>query len=451
MIIRRAAGSTARRATSDLNELELGKSMSKISGATRRSRRWMTLLTVLVGAVALSAVPAGAAQPRAVPSLRLSAVRPATVAGTVGQLNAVSCPSASSCVAVGDNGKTEASVAGVRAIAEAWNGQAWHTLPAPAAPPGSQADTLEAVDCTSVTSCIAVGYYERFAPYVEVVFAERWSGTKWTFMSLPRPRGAVESVLSSVACPSANECLAAGGYAESSDSAGDPGPESNLIEVWNGKTWNFQSPAGPVDFQNDGFFAISCSSTSYCMAVGNWTSNNGSDSPMAVSWNGHVWTVLPEGPSQPLLYGVSCYSATGCVAVGLRFTDGNTTSIAELWNGHGWRYIYYPPFGGAGNNSQVYSIDCTAATFCMAVGEVFTDAQPALVKPGTQYWNGKSWTAVAAPSPKGQMGPNYWPAGVSCPSDADCVAVGGYTRPDGSIGTVAESWMAGQGWRLFAS
>jgi hypothetical protein len=68
------------------------------------------------------------------------------------------------------------------------------------------------VSCTSASRCFAVGNYGNSAGATlnEVL---RWNGTKWSQVAVPQPGGKVlddMNSLSSIACTSASNCLAAG-------------------------------------------------------------------------------------------------------------------------------------------------------------------------------------------------------------------------------------------------
>jgi len=69
-------------------------------------------------------------------------------------LNAVSCASASACVAVG--GYTNSS--GVtRPLVESWNGSSWSVVPSPSPHPAD--NFVFGVSCGSAAACTAVGQY----------------------------------------------------------------------------------------------------------------------------------------------------------------------------------------------------------------------------------------------------------------------------------------------------
>jgi hypothetical protein len=95
-----------------------------------------------------------------------------TVPG-LGQLAGVSCPSARSCVAAGQDGNAQAA-------AQAWNGKAWRVL-APVHPRGPS--FLASVRCPRPARCMAVGFYGT--PFVRRTLAERWDGTTWRRLTTP--------------------------------------------------------------------------------------------------------------------------------------------------------------------------------------------------------------------------------------------------------------------------
>ena len=67
-------------------------------------------------------------------------------------------------------------------IAEAWDGSTWrlHWLPTP--PADNQSADLNAVSCTSETTCTAVGDNGNGLSY-----ADRWNGTTWLLQATSNP------------------------------------------------------------------------------------------------------------------------------------------------------------------------------------------------------------------------------------------------------------------------
>jgi len=240
------------------------------------------------------------------------------------RLTGVSCSSTTSCVVVG----LEAGVNSGGPIAEAWNGTRWSIQPSPAisAPSQGSYPELSSVSCASAIACTAVGS-SMGSPLIE-----RWNGTSWTIQSAPASQGG----LSSVSCPSATACTAVGG---------------NLAATWDGNSWTFEQPPNPAGISSVTLNAVSCSSPSACIAVG----QAGSTQPLAERWDGSSWTVQPTptpGTDDGLM-SVSCSSSTWCLAVG-------TPEVAESWNGANWSLASNPPV--------VLGVFCTDAASCMAVG-----------------------------------------------------------------------------------
>ena len=129
-----------------------------------------------------------------------STPNPAKAADT--NLTAVSCSSATACTAVGAY-YTASSASYL--IAERWNGSTWAIQSTPN--PRGGLSILNAVSCPSATTCIATGYYgERYA------LAEKWNGTSWKSQSIPNPSGSSDTLLYALSCVSANACTTVGYY-----------------------------------------------------------------------------------------------------------------------------------------------------------------------------------------------------------------------------------------------
>jgi hypothetical protein len=119
-------------------------------------------------------------------------------------------------------------------------------------------------------------------------------------------------------------------------------PPIPVAEVWNGSAWTVQAPSVSTDILGSGILsAVSCSSSSHCMAVG-----AGATRPISEELTAGTWTSVPTAQVSRTpfasLYQVSCPTATRCIAVGAR-TDGSPgdigTSLAEEWNGSSWRVL----------------------------------------------------------------------------------------------------------------
>jgi hypothetical protein len=333
-----------------------------------------------------------------------------------GLLTAVSCPSATGCVAVGS--RRDRTGAGVT-LAESWNGTTWSVLKTPN-PPGSHNSALTGVSCTSATFCIAVGYSNSsagIAPLDEV-----WNGTAWKIQqTIALAHG---GQLNGVSCTSATACVAVG-YSFTT------GGRLALAEVWNGTAWGIRTTApGPT---TSDFTAVSCVAASACTAVGDRHSNNGTFT-LAESWNGSSWSVQATPTAAGTLNGVSCASASFCLAVGL--LNGRHKAIADAWDGTAWSAAQVAP---APNNSidNLTGVSCTSATGCIAVGNYGT----ANTLPMAEQWHGSgtAMTLQQVPAPQSNLAISL--GGVSCPSVSACTAAG----DDGAA--LAEAWN-GTSWSV---
>lgn len=253
-------------------------------------------------------------------------------------LTAVSCPSASFCVAVDDGGG-----------ALTWNGRTWST---PSAIAGS--GTLVAdVSCASSSFCVAVAGGA----------ALRWNGSTWS-----TPATLTSGDLDGVSCASASFCAAVGNSGDAYTWNGSAWSAATTIDSthsiaavscatptfcvavagkeelsWNGSAWSAPLLIDTA-VSGGGVTAVSCASASFCVAI----DPSGAD----VIWNGTSWGTT-TGLGASTLHAVSCASPSFCVAVG--------ASDELTWNGSGWT----APVAIAANS--LFGVSCASSTLCAAV------------------------------------------------------------------------------------
>jgi hypothetical protein len=148
----------------------------------------------------------------------------------------------------------------------------------------------------------------------------------------------------------------------------------------------------------------------------------------------------PKLPGMSILEGVSCSSATECIAVGHSATS-YATALAEAWGGSAWAVQPTARLAGAaGRDSYLKAVSCTTPRTCTAVGYVDGPGGFSPSKALAEAWDGSEWTAQAVPAPAGAV--QSWLYGVSCSSAEACTAVG-YYDPSGTSATLlslAEEW-----------
>jgi hypothetical protein len=286
------------------------------------------------------------------------------------------------------------------------------------------ADLLFSVSCVSTTDCLAVGENLNGDGQVGTPLTEKWNGSKWTATAaLKLPAGGKGGALSSVACKSASECVAVGSYVKSG------GMTFALAAKWNGKTWTTFTAPGTAG--NDTFLdGLSCVTATDCVAIGSFTTDGGfGAAPLADSWNGSRWTQLanpktPSGSELGMLGSVACVAAKSCMATGfdVSSTAVNGGEIAETWNGSAWT-ITKTPAPGKNTGDQLIGVSCLSLKNCSAVGESNTVSGTTVKEAGyAQHWNGTTWSTVTVPWAKSAG--NTALIGVSCVSATYCVAVG---------------------------
>jgi hypothetical protein len=231
---------------------------------------------------------------------------------------AVSCTSATKCVAVGYDDS--------RPAAESWNGTSW-TAQFAALPAGDPSGELLGVSCRSFRSCIAVGTAETSSRQ-SVPLAESWDGHQWTAQVIPVPSGSnTNTTLEAVSCHSATGCMAVG-------LAGGPRADQTLAEQWNGTAWTIVNMprVGGLNAAN-GLAGVSCPRANRCTAAGDKLVRR-KIRLLVEQWNGTRWTV--GAPVQPThiqtsaFGGVSCLAKQGCIAVGGDNTrTGKMVPLAE--------------------------------------------------------------------------------------------------------------------------
>lgn len=341
-----------------------------------------------------------------------------------GQLQAVSCVSPASCMAVGSGSDSNGHQVLVGA---AWNGSRWSAQPF-AFPPTAVSGSLFGVSCASAAACVAVGSVQDASG--QLALAEGWNGSAWTKLGNPSPAGGSDIYLLGVSCTSAVQCSAVGNYFDGT--ATQP-----LAESWDGSSWTFQPTpsSGSVRVLS----GISCTSAANCEAVGSDTDPTGFPSQTLIEvWDGTTWTIQPSanpaGASYSSLGSVSCSSPVACMAVG--FADVGT--FAERWDGTSWAIV---PTPNPSANANFDSVSCAAAAQCEAVGSYFTATSSFAF---AESWDGSSWQLQAAPIPSGAAVVDLRSA--SCPRTTWCAAVGSF-----STGTyyadLAETYVHGK-WRL---
>jgi hypothetical protein len=357
-------------------------------------------------------------------------------------LGGVSCASSTACEANGwdyDNAGVEVT------LAEVWNGTEWKTQTTPN-PSGAKASALAGISCSSSSECFASGTSEN-SEGKYVALSEHWNGTEWGLQTTPDPSGAKDTYLQAASCTTGSACTASGYY---ENAASD---RATLAERWNGTEWAIQSTPAPTKAEGTILYRVSCSTASACTAVGEYrvVSEYEDTEPvyaaLAERWNGTEWYAqyvpIPSGAPESYLQGISCASATACMATGGYYTgEGKLTSLAESWNGTEWKIDTVPNPSGA-KASVLHVVSCKTATECTAAGSY--ESSGGVYETLAERWNGSEWKVQTTPNPSGAKESLF--KGVSCASSTSCLADGYYKNSEGVYETLSEMW-SGSEWKI---
>lgn len=235
-----------------------------------------------------------------------------------GRFDAVSCPAAGTCYAVGrygsDSGTNGALIA--KLSGGTWAAVAGTTISVTSTvlPDAAQAELVD-VDCSSATSCAAVGTYEGNDPPVRGLL-DRLSGTTWTPSAADPPlvhgSPVASTDLVAVSCTAASVCVGVG------TSQDGNGYEAGVIERLKDSVWAATPAAEPVggDGNRSTLTAVSCGPTGRCAAVGLYDIYDSSamkvtttglidSSAGGTGWAG-AQAPIPTGTNTVTPLGVSC-------------------------------------------------------------------------------------------------------------------------------------------------
>ncbi|HEV3320705.1 MAG TPA: hypothetical protein VG147_00765 [Solirubrobacteraceae bacterium] len=366
--------------------------------ASHRTRRAAGLAGLLALALVIGLVlSAGAGSASAAAPLSWSAPTLIDPPLPAPELAAVSCPSASLCVAVDRYGGV------VSSTDPAGGASAWQF-----AQVGGEYSRREGCDevplcmlgisCPSTSLCVAVGANGRV-----LVSSDPTGGAgAWSQSEVDEGRA-----LTAVSCPSTSLCVAvdrAGNVLTSTDPGGGAG-------AW--------SAAQRIEGEERPLFAVSCASSSLCMVVGEGHGAFVSANPTggAGAWSREA---IDEGSS---LTGISCPSQSLCVAVdqGGGVLTSTEPAVATSWSR-----------AEVVEHAIMNNVSCGSESLCVAFdkfGDALTSTDPT--------GGAGAWTKIRVEHESSLVG-----IGLSCAAAGPCVAADGSdliasSAPTGGVWSMA--------------
>ena len=367
----------------------------------------------------------------------------ANATGNFAFLAAVDCLRGGGCVAGGGyDSRVGAGIRELPMIVTESRGR-WaraRELALPSLRPG----VLVSVDCTGPGSCVALGNYlvpaGSSAAFVVTESRGRWGRVRRLLPPPNATRGARFGA-DAVACPSPGSCVVVGWYL---DSRGD---ETWAASQSHGR-WQaaqeIRPPAGsPASNRGAGPSSVACPRAGACAAAGFYQDAAGALRAFAVSQAGGRWRPAVEvrppanaGPPDAALASVSCTGVGACVAVG-RYTTTSPREVGMIATESGGRWrqaralTLAPPNASATADITMWAIACPTAGSCVAAGTYQTAAagNPAMYLPES----GGTWRTVSvlALPPNAAGVRTVEPSAVDCSGPGSCAIVGDYDTTAG--------------------
>lgn len=250
-------------------------------------------------------------------------------------LGSAACASDTKCVAIGTYADSSGQYQNLilTGMGSSWTGT---EPPLPANANDSNAgNVLDSVTCPSASTCVAVGVYTNSSSEAQpwIISGE---GLSWTAADVSFPTDATNQTavaafaLESVSCSSVTDCVASGVYIGSVNSFGQA-----LLLTGAGTSWNAIDAPLPAN-NNDGasqLISAACQPGGQCVTAGLYFPVYNSQQGLIVSGNGTSWTPteapLPSNAStsdySARLLSVACQPAAACVAVGIHSDTSGTT------------------------------------------------------------------------------------------------------------------------------
>ena len=157
----------------------------------------------------------------------------------------------------------------------------WIEVPPPSGPGN---DSIYSVAAMTDSDVWVVGHY--FSSGYKTL-AEHWDGTIWTVVPTPNP-SSIANLLAAATALSTKNVWAVGNY-------GPGATQHTLVEHWNGQRWNVvPSPNVAGEGVANYLWAIGAIAPNDIWVVGDSESSGVPDAPLALHWDGAVWTMYPH-------------------------------------------------------------------------------------------------------------------------------------------------------------
>ena len=255
------------------------------------------------------------------------------------ELSSVSCSAPESCVAVGlyYDGSSISRTMAITDTGGSWGQAAEVTLPAYAATVTSTRARLSSVSCLATGACVTVGNYTTTLGVVEAMTATETSGSWEPATAIPPPANAFsmpEASFASVSCRSVGSCVTVGPYGQpSAYLSAMVATESDGL--WGAASQITAPPPDPPTGEPASTLlsSVACPATESCVALGLYhEESSGTTRAMAVSEVGSPRgekDEVPKGGGSPPPGGGSTTTTPGTTPPPAKVAAGGIAALAN--------------------------------------------------------------------------------------------------------------------------
>ena len=310
-------------------------------------------------------------------------------------------------------------------------------VPLPANAITSDASVLVGVSCQGAGLCTAVGHYTDSSDELVPMVVQITNGVPATAVQIVPPNNAVNNytmTIVGVSCPSSGLCVAVGDYSTGSSTQGlvvaiNNGVPATGVEVTLPSNAYTTAPDGDL-------YDVACQGSGPCTAIGRYQDASGEYAPMSVVIAAGSPAAAVEGPVPAEYNGhvdgwdqhIACPASGACEALGVYFDSSDTEQLMVVPVSSG-------SFGTPTEFSLTslesigdvyfYGMSCSSASLCVAAGEYEQTSQQYvnLVVPITP--TGATADVLAPPSgvvPTAQYSSGFY--GVACLASGPCLDAG---------------------------
>ncbi len=307
-------------------------------------------------------------------------------------------------------------------------------------PPSTGLVQLHNVSCASGVACIVVGDVMTWPTETQAAWRyehgawQRLAAPLWTNRDGPGP----------LSCPTTSFCVMASNHWDRSRGA----QVHASVQLFAGGRWTEQGTPSPPRWRYDALQAVDCLSPSWCMAIGDAWNLSGRSTTYADVYDQGAWTLLSVPPSpgevepglNSSLDGIACTSTTFCLAVGQAPGRHGEVATAASYDGQAWTALPVPrlpasELGRPGEiidnnkvtilpwNQGLTGVACSALTECTTTGQFLSGSLFQVGGSFVMHFNGTSFSnellLARGPldgHPRGVL------AGIACSSATRCAS-----------------------------